>query len=116
MTLLKLLLSLTNVAVQEVPVPLSASSVCSFVFAECGQQSELFLVFFAALGVEVGGRQFGFIIVITISISPRNILKDRAWINGASKVTPVFVWLELGPASKRNLMNVFTKYFKLKLD
>lgn len=42
---------------QEVPVPLSASSVCSFVFAECGQQSELFLVFFAALGVEVGGRQ-----------------------------------------------------------
>lgn len=85
-------------------------------FALLFLQSELFIVFFAALGVQVGGRQFGFILIITIIIYLRNVLKDRAWINGALKVAPIFVWLELGPASRRNKMCVFTKYFKLKLD
>lgn len=71
-------------------------------------------MFFAAVGVEVGGRQFGFIIIITIIISLGNILKDRAWINGALKVTPISVWFELGPASKRNLMRVY-KVFKAEV-
>lgn len=52
---MKLLLSLTNFALQEILVRLSAFNVCRFVFAQCCQQSEIFHVFCCFVRSNGGG-------------------------------------------------------------
>lgn len=54
--------------------------------------------------VRLKGEVGMMMMIIVIIISLGNILKDRTWVNGASRVSHVFVWLEPSPASKRNFI------------